>query len=70
MIVLQAISEQTLYPWIKHLLSTLDRLRVIDTPKVFAFPVNVRDAPEYDKIVKNPMDFSTMERKIRNYEYK
>ena len=59
-----------LSPWMNHLLRTLDRLRALDTANVFAFPVSINDAPEYDKIIKNPMDFSTVEKKIRNYEYK
>lgn len=48
----------------------LDRLRTVDTANVFALPVNVKDAPDYDKIVTNPMDFSTMEKKITSYSYK
>nr|XP_039262766.1 peregrin-like [Styela clava] len=66
----QAVSDLQLSPWLNHLHHTLDRLRTLDTANVFALPVNVRDAPEYDKIIKHPMDFSTMEKKIDGFKYK
>lgn len=40
-----------------------------DLNGIFAFPVTDAIAPGYSNIIQNPMDFSTMKRKIENNEY-
>jgi len=36
----------------------------------FRYPVDVNIAPDYFSIIKNPMDLSTINKKLRNLEYK
>jgi hypothetical protein len=36
---------------------------------VFASPVTDEDAPDYSEIVKNPMDFGTMRKKVEKGAY-
>lgn len=36
----------------------------------FLVPVNMKQVPEYYKIIKHPMDFHTMKTKLRDYQYK
>jgi len=36
----------------------------------FLVPVNMKQFPEYYKVIKHPMDFHTMKTKLRDYQYK
>ncbi|KAJ2411804.1 hypothetical protein GGI10_004059, partial [Coemansia sp. RSA 2530] len=40
-----------------------------DPRGVFARPVTNEDAPDYDKFIREPMDFGTVRRKISDFEY-
>jgi len=40
-----------------------------DTYGFFAEPVDVKVVPDYPTVIKNPMDFGTMDRKIKGGEY-
>ena len=64
------MSELKLTPLLLVLRRVLDNLREIDVAEVFAEPVSVKDAPDYYKVIKQPMDFSTMSEKIENHVYK
>ncbi|KAL0956426.1 hypothetical protein HGRIS_002574 [Hohenbuehelia grisea] len=35
----------------------------------FMVPVNAEEVPEYYEVIKNPMDFRTMEHKLDTYQY-
>lgn len=47
----------------------LNILRDFDKKKIFHEPVNLNEVPTYTEIVKQPMDFSTMQSKINNIQY-
>jgi hypothetical protein len=47
----------------------LPQLQRRDQYQFFAMPVESIEVPEYYTIIKNPMDFSTMERKLAEGEY-
>nr|CAB3226261.1 peregrin-like [Phallusia mammillata] len=65
----QVASELRLAPFLTLLRRALSRLRGIDVAKVFAEPVTAKEAPDYFKIIKNPMDFSTMGSKLETHKY-
>uniref|UniRef100_A0A0K0E186 Bromo domain-containing protein n=1 Tax=Strongyloides stercoralis TaxID=6248 RepID=A0A0K0E186_STRER len=48
----------------------LRKLSAKDPEEYFAYPVSSADAPEYDKIITNPMDFLTIRGKIEDGSYK
>lgn len=48
---------------------TLDTLKDIDKSKVFHEAVDVKEVPTYLDVIKNPMDFSKMQEKIKRMEY-
>ncbi|CEF68420.1 Bromodomain and Protein of unknown function DUF3512 family-containing protein [Strongyloides ratti] len=48
----------------------LRKLSAKDPEEYFAYPVSSADAPEYDKIITNPMDFLTIRGKIEDGLYK
>ena len=48
---------------------TLQQLQEKDTSHIFAEPVKPEDAPDYHSFITDPMDFSTMNVKLKNYEY-
>uniref|UniRef100_A0A0N5BAD6 Bromo domain-containing protein n=1 Tax=Strongyloides papillosus TaxID=174720 RepID=A0A0N5BAD6_STREA len=48
----------------------LRKLSAKDPEEYFAYPVSSADAPEYDKIITNPMDFLTIRGKIESGLYK
>jgi len=64
------ITEFRLTPFILLLHRLLNKLKTFDTAKVFTQPVKESDAPDYFKVIKNPMDFSTMAAKIDDHLYK
>lgn len=51
----------------KYLQDIIDTLKKEPMAKIFLQKVNKRDAPNYYKIVKNPMDLGTVEKKLANY---
>ncbi|KAL1814975.1 hypothetical protein ACET3Z_017549 [Daucus carota] len=48
----------------KLLVFILDRLQKKDTYGVFSEPVDPNELPDYHEIIKNPMDFGTLRRKL------
>ncbi|PPS14735.1 hypothetical protein GOBAR_AA05847 [Gossypium barbadense] len=53
----------------KLLLFILDRLQKKDTYGVFSEPVDLKELPDYCDIVANPMDFSTVRKKLDGGAY-
>jgi len=51
-------------------LATLKKVEKIDRYSLFAEPVSDDDAPDYSKIVKKPIDLSTMKTKLEKGKYK
>lgn len=51
------------------LLFILDRLQKKDTYGVFADPVDPEELPDYHEVIENPMDFSTVRKKLSNGAY-
>lgn len=49
------------------LLTTLDALLAMDESLPFRMPV---DIPDYKKIIKNPMDLSTIKLKLKSGDYR
>merc|ERR1719319_553379 len=56
----------SLQDYLKRILKSLQKL---DVRGFFANPVNVSEAPGYLTIIKTPMDFSTMRKKLKSLEY-
>ncbi len=52
-----------------HHLIGIDQNARMDKFGFFAEPVNGADVPDYYEIVKQPMDFATMQRKLDEFEY-
>ncbi|CAJ2647587.1 unnamed protein product [Trifolium pratense] len=48
----------------KLLLSILDRLQKKDTHGVFSEPVDPKELPDYQDVIKDPMDFGTIRKKL------
>ena len=61
--------EMQTMPLNHYLRSALTKLRQMDMGQVFHQPVSIKEAPNYYKIILNPMDFRTMEEKIDALEY-
>ncbi|XP_073525745.1 uncharacterized protein [Phyllobates terribilis] len=53
----------------KLLLFILDRLQKKDTYGVYADPVDPEELPDYHEVIKHPMDFSTLRKKLTNGAY-
>merc|ERR1712113_199574 len=47
----------------------MELLQENDTQEIFAEPVDTDEVADYLDIVKKPMDFSTMRKKLENFEY-
>ncbi|CAH8535230.1 unnamed protein product [Schistosoma margrebowiei] len=61
--------EFKIKPLVVFQLRFIDQLQALDTNQFFAEPVEPSLAPDYSLIIKKPMDFSTMRKKIENFEY-
>merc|ERR1712013_195713 len=69
-IVTQAeIKQIELNPFMFFLRKVLDLLAENDAQDIFAEPVDTDEVADYLDIVKTPMDFSTMRKKLENFEY-
>ncbi|KAF8113690.1 hypothetical protein N665_0046s0040 [Sinapis alba] len=53
----------------KLLLFILDRLQKKDTYGVYSDPVDPEELPDYHEIIENPMDFSTLRKKLDSGAY-
>ncbi|KFU83531.1 Bromodomain and PHD finger-containing protein 3, partial [Chaetura pelagica] len=67
--VQQAAMELQLTPFNVLLRTTLDLLQEKDAAQIFAEPVNLNEA-NYLEFISNPMDFSTMRRKLESHLYR
>ncbi|KFP42602.1 Bromodomain and PHD finger-containing protein 3, partial [Chlamydotis macqueenii] len=65
----QAAMELQLTPFNVLLRTTLDLLQEKDAAQIFAEPVNLNEA-NYLEFISNPMDFSTMRRKLESHLYR
>ncbi|TRY82279.1 hypothetical protein DNTS_009381 [Danionella cerebrum] len=65
----QSVLEMQLSPFPVLLRAVLDQLQEKDQAKIFAQPVNVQEVPDYLDHIKQPMDFSTMRKRIDGHEY-
>ncbi|VDP76952.1 unnamed protein product [Echinostoma caproni] len=61
--------ELQIQPMDTFLLRILEQLQVLDKQNFFAEPVGPNLAPDYHLIIKQPMDFSTMRKKIEDSLY-
>ncbi|NXF10826.1 BRPF3 protein, partial [Smithornis capensis] len=75
--VQQAAMELQLTPFNVLLRTTLDLLQEKDAAQIFTEPVNLNEAslfprsvPDYLEFISNPMDFSTMRRKLESHLYR
>ncbi|XP_062317862.1 bromodomain-containing protein 1-like isoform X1 [Osmerus eperlanus] len=66
----QSVLEVQLTPLNILLRAVLDQLQERDQARVFAHPVSVKEVPDYLDHIKNPMDFSTMRKRIDAHGYK
>ncbi|KFW62813.1 Bromodomain and PHD finger-containing protein 3, partial [Pygoscelis adeliae] len=66
--------EQVVTPFNVLLRTTLDLLQEKDAAQIFAEPVNLNEASlfprDYLEFISNPMDFSTMRRKLESHLYR
>ncbi|XP_076304104.1 peregrin-like isoform X2 [Tachypleus tridentatus] len=62
-------TEMTLNPLRMMLNEILDQLKAKDIASIFAEPVDVKEVPDYLDVIKHPMDFSTMSKKINDHQY-
>lgn len=51
------------------LFEAVEKLIAHDTIKLFLFPVTEIDVPGYSKVIKEPMDYHTLESKLLNNKY-
>ncbi|XP_010885414.2 bromodomain-containing protein 1 [Esox lucius] len=65
----QSLLEVQLTPFSILLRAVLEQLQEKDQAKIFAQPVNVKEVPDYLDHIKNPMDFSTMRKRINDQVY-
>ncbi|XP_068169550.1 bromodomain-containing protein 1-like [Antennarius striatus] len=65
----QAVLEYQLTPFNILLRAVLGQLQDKDQYSIFAQPVNVKEVPDYLDHIRNPMDFSTMRRRLEAHGY-
>lgn len=63
------IIEKTLFPVYPRISYVLNTLIDADKQKYFLNPVSATDVPDYYEIIKQPMNWATMQRKVDRYEY-
>uniref|UniRef100_A0A8P4G1C8 Bromodomain containing 1b n=1 Tax=Dicentrarchus labrax TaxID=13489 RepID=A0A8P4G1C8_DICLA len=66
----QSVLEVQLTPFNILLRAVLSQLQEKDQYSIFAQPVNSKEVPDYLDHIKNPMDFSTMRKRIDTHEYR
>ncbi|XP_039617006.1 bromodomain-containing protein 1 isoform X2 [Polypterus senegalus] len=66
----QVALELQLTPFTVLLRSVINQLEEKDPAKIFAQPVNLKEVPDYLDHIKQPMDFSTMRKRIEAQGYK
>ncbi|KAG7587249.1 Bromodomain [Arabidopsis thaliana x Arabidopsis arenosa] len=64
-----SLVESTPLPDKKLLLFILDRVQKKDTYGVYSDPADPEELPDYYEIIKNPMDFSTLRKKLESGAY-
>uniref|UniRef100_L7M994 Phd finger protein n=1 Tax=Rhipicephalus pulchellus TaxID=72859 RepID=L7M994_RHIPC len=65
----QLATELLLCPRDVLLRRLLTQLRELDPTDIFAQPVNLSEVPDYLNYIQKPMDFWTMEQKLKRHEY-
>ncbi|KAM6973637.1 bromodomain-containing protein 1-like [Aplochiton taeniatus] len=60
----QSFLEVQLTPFSILLQALLDQLQEKDQYRIYAQPVNIKEVPDYLDHIKNPMDFSTMRKRV------
>ncbi|XP_047452373.1 bromodomain-containing protein 1-like isoform X2 [Mugil cephalus] len=66
----QSVLEVQLTPFNILLRAVLSQLQEKDQYSIFAQPVNVKEVPDYLDHIKDPMDFSTMRKRIDAHHYR
>ncbi|XP_045894675.1 bromodomain-containing protein 1-like isoform X3 [Micropterus dolomieu] len=66
----QSVLEVQLTPFNILLRAVLSQLQEKDQYSIFAQPVSIKEVPDYLDHIKNPMDFSTMRKRIDAHEYR
>ncbi|XP_062848751.1 bromodomain-containing protein 1b [Trichomycterus rosablanca] len=65
----QSVLEMQLAPFTIMLQAILDQLQDKDQARIFTQPVSIKEVPDYLDHIKQPMDFSTMRKRIDAHEY-
>ncbi|XP_074489685.1 bromodomain-containing protein 1-like isoform X1 [Sebastes fasciatus] len=66
----QSALEVQLTPFNILLRAVLSQLQEKDQYTIFTQPVNIKEVPDYLDHIKNPMDFSTMRKRIDAHDYR
>nr|XP_020449120.1 bromodomain-containing protein 1-like isoform X1 [Monopterus albus] len=66
----QSVLEVQLTPFNILLRAVLSQLQEKDQYNIFAQPVSIKEVPDYLDHIKNPMDFSTMRKRIDAHSYR
>lgn len=66
----QSVLEVQLTPFNILLRAVLGQLQEKDQYSIFAQPVSIKEVPDYLRHIKNPMDFSTMRKRIDAHGYR
>ncbi|XP_013882171.1 bromodomain-containing protein 1 isoform X2 [Austrofundulus limnaeus] len=66
----QSVLEVQLSPFSILLRSVLSQLQAKDQYSIFAQPVSIKEVPDYMEHIKEPMDFSTMRKRIDAHDYR
>ncbi|PLW23785.1 hypothetical protein PCASD_08751 [Puccinia coronata f. sp. avenae] len=63
------VIEKTLFPAYPRMTLALTSLIEIDKQKYFLHPVSATEVPDYYDVIKHPMNWSTIQRKLDRFEY-
>uniref|UniRef100_A0A3Q2ZBD4 Bromodomain containing 1b n=1 Tax=Kryptolebias marmoratus TaxID=37003 RepID=A0A3Q2ZBD4_KRYMA len=66
----QSVMEVQLTPFSILLRGVFSQLQAKDQYSIFAQPVSIKEVPDYLDHIKNPMDFSTMRKRIDAHDYR